>query len=191
MTRLELCGALLIITLGSLLHFAYEAANEAWWVGIFSATSESVWEHLKLVFWPGLLWTLFLWLGPINRPRNFWLGRAASLAMMPLIIALGYYGYTALLGGHFLVLDLALFVLSIACGQATAMAIYRAASLGGRVEAIAITLILLLVTAFSTVSFIRPNFPLFEDPSRQGSQFSALRSDRLSEWGQKRKLAFG
>lgn len=169
MARLELFGVLFIIALGSLLHFTYEAADRAWWVGIFSAMNESVWEHLKLAFWPGLLWTLLLRLGPIKRPKNFWLGRAASLALAPPLIALGFYGYTAMLGGHFLILDLALFVLSIACGQAAALGIYRGASLGGGGEAGAIALILLMVIAFSTLSFMKPDIPIFEDASGQAS----------------------
>jgi hypothetical protein len=176
MARLEFYGALFIIALGSLLHFTYEAAGEAWWAGIFSAMSESVWEHLKLAFWPGLLWTLFLWLGPISRPNNFWSGRAASLVLAPLIIALGYYGYTAMLGGHLLVLDLALFVLAVACGQAAALGIYKGAALGGGVEAAAIGLIVLMTIAFSTLSFIGPDLPLFEDLSEHASRGAVLRS---------------
>lgn len=175
MARLEFYGALFIIALGSLLHFTYEAAGQAWWAGIFSAMSESVWEHLKLAFWPGLLWTLFLWLGPIGRPNNFWSGRAASLVLMPLIIALGYYGYTAMLGGHFLVLDLTLFVFAVACGQAAALGFYKGASLRDGVEAAAIAAVVLMAIAFSTLSFIGPDVPLFEDPSEHASRIGVFR----------------
>jgi hypothetical protein len=165
MARLEFLGAIFIVILGSLLHFSYEAAGQAWWVGIFSATSESVWEHLKLVFWPGAIWTLLIRLIPIRRPENFWSGRAASLALMPLAIALGFYGYTALLGGHSLILDLALFVASIACGQAVAVGVYKASPVGRGSEATALVLVLIMLAAFSALSFIEIDFPLFQPPS--------------------------
>jgi hypothetical protein len=164
MARLELFGAVFIIVLGSLLHFTYEAASQAWWVGIFSATSESVWEHLKLAFWPGAIWTLLLRLMPIRRPDNFWSGRAASLALMPLAIALGFYGYTALLGGHSLILDLALFVAAIACGQAVAVGVYTGPNLGRRSEAAAVVLVVIMLAGFSALSFIKIDAPLFQPP---------------------------
>jgi hypothetical protein len=165
MARLEFYGAIFIVVLGSLLHFTYEAAGQAWWVGIFSATNESVWEHLKLAFWPGAIWTLLLRLMPIRRPNNFWSGRAASLAVMPFAIALGFYGYTALLGGHSLILDLALFVASIACGQAVAVGVYTAPNLGRGAEAAALILVLIMLAAFSALSFIEIDAPLFQPPS--------------------------
>jgi|CXWL01.1.fsa_nt_gi hypothetical protein len=165
MARVELYGAIFIVVLGSLLHFTYAAAGQAWWVGIFSATSESVWEHLKLAFWPGAIWTLLLRLIPIRRPNNFWSGRAASLALMPLAIALGFYGYTALLGGHSLILDLALFVASIACGQAVAVGVYSAPPPGRAFEAAALVLVLIMLAAFSALSFIKIDIPLFQTPT--------------------------
>lgn len=164
MARLEFYGAVFIIALGSLLHFTFEAADQAWWVGIFSAMDESVWEHLKLAFWPGAMWTLLLRLLPISRPKNFWAGRAASLLLTPLAIALGFYSYTAALGGHSLILDLALFVASIASGQAAAIGVYCASPLGRGFEAAALILIVIMLAAFSALSFIGLEYPLFQPP---------------------------
>jgi hypothetical protein len=167
MARLEPFGVVFIVALGSLLHFTFEASGQAWWVGIISATDESVWEHLKLAFWPSAMWTLLLRLLPVRRPKNFWLGRAASLALMPLAIALGFYGYTALLGSHSLILDLALFVAAIACGQAVAVGVYAAPNLGCRPEAAALVLVILMLAAFSALSFVEIDAPLFHPPSEQ------------------------
>ena len=164
MARLELFGAMFIVALGSLLHFAYAAADQAWWAGIFSAMNESVWEHLRLAFWPGAVWTLFLRLLPISRPKNFWAGRAVSLMLMPLAIAIGFYGYTAALGGHSLILDLALFVASIAGGQAAAAGVYSASPLGRGFEAAALTLIAIMLVAFSALSFIGLEVAPFQPP---------------------------
>ena len=43
------------LILGTILHFTYEISLNNTFVGIFSATNESVWEHLKLIFYPMLL----------------------------------------------------------------------------------------------------------------------------------------
>lgn len=52
--RLELAGAVFTILLGSMLHFTFELSGGNPVVGVFSAVNESVWEHLKLAYWPAL-----------------------------------------------------------------------------------------------------------------------------------------
>ena len=41
--------------LGTLLHFTYEWSGENIIVAAFSAVNESIWEHLKLLYFPMLL----------------------------------------------------------------------------------------------------------------------------------------
>ena len=41
--------------LGTLLHFLYDLLGGAKWIAPFAATSESTFEHMKLLFWPMLL----------------------------------------------------------------------------------------------------------------------------------------
>lgn len=53
---------LFVVLLGTFLHFAYELSGENPIVGLFALVNESVWEHLKLIFFPMLvltLWDLF------------------------------------------------------------------------------------------------------------------------------------
>ena len=55
----ELVGMVFIIILGTLLHFTFEWSGFQEIVGVFSAVNESVWEHLKIAFWPALLYLIF------------------------------------------------------------------------------------------------------------------------------------
>ena len=43
------------LIVGTLLHFTYEWSGENKFIASFSAVNESVWEHLKLVFYPMLI----------------------------------------------------------------------------------------------------------------------------------------
>jgi hypothetical protein len=54
----ELMGIIFIVILGSLLHFTFELSGHQPLVGMFSAVNESVWEHLKLGFWPALAYAI-------------------------------------------------------------------------------------------------------------------------------------
>lgn len=44
--------------LGVLFHFLYQWTNENIVVGLFTATNESTWEHLKLLFFPMVIVTI-------------------------------------------------------------------------------------------------------------------------------------
>ena len=53
--KTQIIVAILIIIIGTLLHFTYEWSGENNFVASFSAVNESTWEHLKLVFFPMLI----------------------------------------------------------------------------------------------------------------------------------------
>jgi len=163
----ELLGILFIIAAGSLLHFAYAWSGNAWWMGIFAAVNESVWEHLKLAYWPALIWSVFGWVVIGHSTPNFWIARAAALISMPLVIALGFYAYTALLGHHALVFDLVLFGLAIVIGQMAAVAIYRSQPLARRMAGLALLVVLTETVSFVGLTFFPLELPIFVDHSAQ------------------------
>ena len=53
-----LLGFGVVSLLGTVLHFLYEWLGEAWWIAPFSGVNESTWEHMKLLFWPMLLFAI-------------------------------------------------------------------------------------------------------------------------------------
>src|SRR6056297_1692189 len=54
----EMAGAVFIILVGSTLHFVFDWTGGWRPAALFAAVNESIWEHLKLAFWPGLAWAL-------------------------------------------------------------------------------------------------------------------------------------
>ena len=55
----ELLGIVFIIVLGGALHFVFDLSGEWPPLALIAAVNESVWEHLKLGFWPALIYFLF------------------------------------------------------------------------------------------------------------------------------------
>ena len=74
---------LTVIILGILSHFLYEFSGKRVIFALFCPVNESVWEHLKLLFFPFLLITIL------------------------------FYTYTGIIGRHFLIADLTIFVFSV------------------------------------------------------------------------------
>ena len=46
--RFEVFGAIFVSCAAVILHFLYEWSGKEFWVTLFSAVNESVWEHLKI-----------------------------------------------------------------------------------------------------------------------------------------------
>ena len=68
-----LLGILFAIAAGILLHFAYEWSMENPFVALFAPVNESVWEHLKMLFFPVFLYTLFEQVNNIVLSGNIYL----------------------------------------------------------------------------------------------------------------------
>jgi hypothetical protein len=78
---------------GSSLHFAFELSDYWTPLALIAAVNESVWEHLKIYFWPGLLYTLVQYTYTRNIANNYWLGKGVALIVTPIVITLSYHTY--------------------------------------------------------------------------------------------------
>lgn len=88
------------VALGSLFHFVYEWSGNNNGTAWFAATNESVWEHLKLIFWPAFLFTITMSLyqrfngkGQLE-DQDVWFSRAIGLAASFFFVAGLFYAYT-------------------------------------------------------------------------------------------------
>ncbi|NIO48226.1 MAG: hypothetical protein GTN73_02130 [Candidatus Aminicenantes bacterium] len=161
----ELGGVVVIFLSGSVLHFVFDWAREWPPAALIAAVNESVWEHLKLAFWPGLIYGLIEFLFLKAKTKNFWVAKTCGLFTMPVIIAAVFYGYTALTGSHILWLDIALFGLAVVAGQVISFALMVGEPFGPKIRIAAGLVLVLMIVAFSLFSYLPPRWPLFQDSS--------------------------
>ena len=55
----KVTGFLLVAVTGTVLHFLYDLTGRSILASLVSAVNESVWEHMKLIFYPIWLFSLF------------------------------------------------------------------------------------------------------------------------------------
>ncbi|MGI5854334.1 MAG: DUF6512 family protein [Bacillota bacterium] len=107
-----LIHTLILSLAASALHFVYKLSGKILVIGLFSPVNESVWEHLKAMFFPLLIWWIVMCLIRNKKwgiPVSVWLFSAAiSLVVAPLSVVLLFYGYTGALGFHALFIDILL-----------------------------------------------------------------------------------
>jgi hypothetical protein len=156
-----------MVLAGTLLHFTFEWSGRCWVVGIFSAVNESVWEHLKLGFWPFLLFSLIEYGFLKGRVGNFAVGKAAGILAFELFVVVGFYGYTRLIGRHLLALDIGLFVLGCGIGYAVSYRIITVPKLGVEWQAACVAFLIVHTVLEIVFTFRPPRLPIFRD-SRTG-----------------------
>lgn len=167
--RWVLWGIPVIFLVGTLLHFAYEWTGEFWLVGIFAPVNESVWEHLKMAFWPILGWwglgsLLFKDLDSMER-KSWMIACSSSAVTAPMVIVAFFYSYTGALGIESIVLDIFSLFLGIKLGQLLGLHLYNYLKARNIFSVIAVTIILVMILAFIVFTFYPPDLPIFIEAS--------------------------
>ena len=106
-------GIFFVITTGSLAHFFYDWSGHASIVGYFTPVNESIWEHMKLLFFPMLLYAFVLTVRLRHHAPSIPSALCTGILLGTFLIPLFFYSYTLVLGKAFLVLDISTFLVSI------------------------------------------------------------------------------
>ncbi len=159
---LEIAGTLFIIFLGTALHFTFDFSGRNPLVGSLSAVNESVWEHLKLPFWPSLLWML-IELYPLREVRNIFNAKAVGIYLMIVFIPAVFYSYTAFTKRSIFQVDIATFIVAVIVGQIASYKLMSRRRPSRLTKAISILALILLAVVFIAFTFYPPHLPLFQD----------------------------
>ena len=149
---------------GTLLHFLYDLTGESVLAAPFSGVNESTWEHMKLLYFPLLIFAL-IQSRFFKEHKDFWciklIGTVIGLAFIPML----FYTYNGAVGKSPDWLNIAIFF--IAAGAAYTYELYaeRRGKLP-RISARGAALILFAVAiAFVIFTFITPPLEIFKDPT--------------------------
>ena len=149
---------------GTGLHFLYDVCPVPL-VGLFAPVNESVWEHLKLLFWPMLLMTAAEYMAYGNGRKNFIQAKTAGLLVGLAAIPVLYYAAKPFAGVDCLPVNLLIFALSTAA--AWLVSFKCMISEKGSAPAAAAAAILLFTSIallFVSFTFSPPRNELFRDP---------------------------
>lgn len=159
-----LIGIVFVTVTGFLSHFLYDWSDNNPIVGFFTPVNESIWEHMKLLFFPMLLYSFLM----IYKFRQKYPCITSALLFGiltgTLLIPIFYYTYTYILGKNYFVLDISIFILSIAISF---WLTYRL-TLSHRLESHTFVLslsICILLFCFLLFTYRAPNSVLFQDPT--------------------------
>ena len=99
--------------LGTLNHFLYFLSGQSAIIALFCPVNESVWEHLKLLYFPFLFVSVWEYLTLRPAVLQFFYCRYLGVLLGMLFTVSVFYTYSGILGRNFLVLDILLFYSSV------------------------------------------------------------------------------
>lgn len=130
--------------------------------GIFPF-NESIWEHLKLLFFPAAVVGILRRLVCGKLQHGILTTFAEGIVIAMLLIVTGFYSYSGILGMHILPMDIALFYV---CSLVLTVYVSHKASRQKNSSLPGILVLLLLAGCFLFFSYNIPNIGLFWDLSQ-------------------------
>lgn len=162
-------GILFVIVLGFIAHFLFEATNRNPVVAAFTPVNESVWEHIKLLVFPYLLFVFLMWLVFGGCIDNFIPGIILGVIVGSIFMVFAFYTYIgALTREHDLSIDIMIFILAIILTFIVAYCVFVSPTLSHNahlVSAISLAFYVLLLILFT---YYPIEIPLLQDPITNG-----------------------
>ncbi len=161
--RWLLWGGVLAFVASAAFHFGYDKTGFAPLM-LVCAINESIWEHMKILFFGGLLVNAILYFTLFRGNRTFLVGAAVGLSTIVVGVPLIVLGYSSVLGKELFLVD---FVLSIVMELVCQTLIYRFLKSRRdftRFWKASVVVVALLVVVFVLLGFFPPSFGIFVSP---------------------------
>ena len=160
--KYTIIGIIWGLAAGTLSHFLYDWTKNNYIVGFFTPVNESVWEHIKLLFFPAFVYSLIMIIKFRRKYSCITSALCFGILAGALCIPLLFYAYTYVLGKNFLLLDIGTFFLS------TVIAFWLSyrLTLARRLEACTALLCILMCILFAAFIFFTyhpPDMTLFKE----------------------------
>ena len=163
----EITGFLVVCALSGVFHFIYDWSGKQTWIGFFCPVNESTWEHLKLIFWPLLIFGAGEYLIYGRKICGFICAKTKSILIGMFIIVAGFYTYTGIWGKNTLILDIGLFFAAVVSSY---VFMYRFVNKENRkctssfYSVCCIALLAAIALLFIIFTYDTPRIALFQDP---------------------------
>lgn len=161
--RSEIIGCLFVWIAGTLLHFVYDWTNQNQIIGLISPVNESVWEHLKLLLFPTIVYSVFQYFYVGREYLNYFTAKLLGILSGMLVIVIGFYGSLAIFGKPITWIDIALFLIGVAVSFIVSYQFMVKRNVSEGVEILSFFILLLIIILFWAFTYYPPDFFLFKE----------------------------
>lgn len=162
-------GILFVFLAGTIAHFIYDLSGNNHLVGYFFSVNESTWEHMKLSFYPFLIYSIFM----NQKLKKIYPCITSALSLGILIttvfIPILFYTYSGILGYNIQIVNILTFYISVLLGFYFS---YRN-TLSCKAQSYQSTLyfcIICFILGFFLFTYHPPKLGIFADPTLENAQ---------------------
>ena len=167
--RYTTAGLIFVLITGTLSHFVYEWSGSNHLLGLFFPVRESTWEHMKLVFFPMLLYSLFMNHKLKDRYPCIRCTLMSGIITGTFLIPVIFYTYSGILGRNYMFLDIATFAVSVIAAFAVIYRLTYKCTYEGKCMSFVTVLLTITVAAifagFVMFTYAPPQLGIFEEPA--------------------------
>ena len=163
----EIGAFVFIMIAASALHFAFELSNFSSPVAVFGSVNESSFEHLKLFFWPALVFAFVQHAYVKGTVNNYWYGKALAMAVTPLGILVSFYLYLGIVlpitGTGYLALDIGTGAFGVLLGNIVSFKLLTGPERGSGHRTAGFVIMGVLAVLMATAAWVHPEIFLYEN----------------------------
>ncbi len=148
---------------GTLLHFLYDWLNKAAWIAPFSGVNESSWEHMKLLFWPMVIFAVMQSFFFKDR-SDYWCVKARGILLGLILIPVIFYTYNGVVGKSPDWLNIAIFFISAAVAYTHETRLFEKGSVSCHHPRAIMVFLGVIAFLFGIFTFMTPEIGIFKDP---------------------------
>ncbi len=132
---------------------------------MFGSVNESVWEHIKILTFPFLVWSVIILASAKPYFKQFVASKVIGLYFIGVGEIVFFYTYTFIAGTHILWVDISSTFIFIALGYLISYKIYTSNVCLKKYYHLILAFLFLYLCMFFWFTVSPPNFELFKDPN--------------------------
>ena len=148
---------------GTILHFLYDWLGGAVWIAPFSGVNESTWEHMKLLFWPMLIYAIVQCLFFRDR-SDFWCIKLRGILLGLSLIPILFYTYNGVVGPSPDYINIAIFFVSAAAAYLYETYLFEKGTDRCSSPRVSVIMLCIIAVLFVIFTFAAPEIGIFRDP---------------------------
>ncbi len=157
-------GFIFTAVVGTLLHFLFDWTGGNVIAALFSAVNESIWEHLKLLFYPMVAVAVVEYFSWGKEVDSFWCIKLMGILLGVVLIPVVYYTYTGILGVKADWFNITIFFLAAGMVYWAETKLLQRGYTCQVSSRLSVALIALIGVTFTILTFVPPHIPFFQDP---------------------------
>ena len=161
----QMMGFLFTSVLGTFLHFLFDLTGGSLPAALVSAVNESIWEHMKLLFYPIMLFALAEYRTWEKEKTGFWCVKLKGILLGLVLIPVLYYTYLGAWGKQITWFNIAIYAIAVLASFLLETRLRRKGRLeAGWLQVLGLAVLLELAVLFVLWTYEPPRIPLFQDP---------------------------